>query len=94
VTGLALSIDRLVVDTDVEREAAARIPEILRDAFLLLAERWARSPWARAIPLAAVVREQLELEPVAADELLGERGAARLAEQLWCAFIATLAEDA
>lgn len=94
MTGLTLSIDRLIVDTDVEREAASRIPEILRDSFLLLAERWVRSPWARAIPLDVVVREELEVEPVAADELLGERGAERLAERLWRALIDATVEAA
>ncbi len=94
MTGLVLAIDRLVVETDLERAAAARIPEVLREAFLLLAERWGRSPWARAIPLATVVREQLELEPVAADELLGHRGAEQLAERLWRAFTAAVVEGA
>jgi hypothetical protein len=90
VSGLSITIDRVVVQTDVEREQAARIPEILREAFLVLAERWGRSPWARAIPLDVIVREQLELEPLAPQDLLGERGAEQLAERMWQALIATV----
>lgn len=90
MTNLTLVIDRVVVQTDVEREAAARIPELVREAFLRLAERWGRSPWARTLPLDAVVRAHLELEPVSADELLGERGAELLAERMWRAVLASV----
>lgn len=94
MTGLSLTVDRIVVQTDVEREAAARIPEVLRDAFLRLAERWGRSTWARTIPLDEVVRAQLELEPITPDDLLGDRGAEQLAERLWQALLATLEVNA
>ncbi|MFN0245398.1 MAG: hypothetical protein ACKV2T_00735 [Kofleriaceae bacterium] len=87
--GLTLAIDRVVVQTNIEREAAARLPETLRVAFLMLAEKWGRSPWVRRVPLEAIVREHLEIS-VSAEELLGERGAERLAETMWTAFLATV----
>jgi hypothetical protein len=89
VTGLSITVDRIVVQTDVEREAAARIPEVLREAFLRLAERWGRSAWARSIPLDAIVRAQLEIEPITPDDLLGDRGAEQLAERMWQALLDT-----
>ncbi|GEM_PF-4523895 len=90
MTGLTLTIDRVVIQTDVEREAAARIPDTIRAAFLLLAEKWGRSPWTRSVPLDAILRAHLEIEPVSTDELLGERGAERLADAMWTALIATV----
>lgn len=87
MTKLSLAIDRVVVQTNIEREAAARLPEALRSAFLLLAEKWGRSPWTR-VPLEAIVRDRLEIS-ISAEELLGDRGAERLAETMWSAFLAT-----
>ncbi len=89
MTTLALTIDRVVVETDVEREAAAGIPAVLEDAFRQLAARWVRTPWARALPLARAVRAALETEPLTVDELLGPRGAELLAERLWQALAAS-----
>lgn len=94
MSDLTLTIDRVVVETELEREAAAQIPEVLREAFQRLAERWARSPWARSISLATAIRRHLEVEPVSADELLGPRGAERLADKLWQAAIACVVEAA
>lgn len=90
---LTLAIDRVVVETELERSAAARIPDALRDAFFLLAEQLARSPSARHGQLASTVIELLENEPIAAEELLGPRGAERLAESLWARLAARLAES-
>lgn len=89
---LALRVDRIVVETAVEREAAARIPEVLKDAFRQLAERWERTPWARTIPISGAVRAALEVEPLTVDDLLGPRGAELLAERLWQAFAASIGE--
>jgi hypothetical protein len=94
VSTLALSIDRVIVETDLEREAAAGIPAILEDAFRQLAARWVRTPWARELPLASAVRTALEAEPLAVDDLLGPRGAELLAERLWQAFAAGVGRPA
>lgn len=91
---MKLVIDRIVVETDVEREQAARIPEVIRRAFLQLAERWARSSWARSISLARVVRRYLEVTPVSTDELLGPSGADLLADRMWRAVVASVVEAA
>ena len=90
MTNLTLSIERIVVETEVEREAAVRIPELLTAAFQDLAERWARSTWARQVPLAQVVRAALETETISAEELLGARGAERLSERWWQTLAAEL----
>ncbi len=92
MSGLLFSVDRVVIETEVERERAPAIAEIIREAFLRLAERWRRSPWARSLPLAAVVRDRLEIEPVSAEELLGERGAELLADRMWQALAASITE--
>jgi hypothetical protein len=91
---MRLCIDRIVVETDVEREQASRIPEVLKRAFLQLAERWGKSPWARSISLARVVRRYLEITPVSADELLGPSGADLLADRLWRSLVASVVEAA
>jgi hypothetical protein len=93
VTALRLAIDRIVVETDAERAAVTRLPEVLRDAMVRLAERWATSPWARSQPLVPTAIQVLEVEPIPTDELLGPRGADLLAERLWRRFLARVAGE-
>jgi len=80
---ITLSIDRVVVDTEVERAAAARLPAILRQAFHTLAARLDADGTSRADLLADRVVELLETGPLPIDALLGPHGAEILAEELY-----------
>jgi len=82
MSDLVLHIGDVVVETTAERAAAARIPAVLREAFAALAELLAATPAARWERLEERVLAALEVELATPDELLGPRGAARLAERL------------
>ncbi len=80
---LEISIGRLVVETAAESRSAEGIPERLREAFESLAEKLRRAPAARRLALRQRVIETLDLSALSTEELLGQRGAERLAEELY-----------
>lgn len=63
---------------------AERASELMERALGLVAQRLAGSPWARS-GLEDLVLERLELDVIPVDELLGPRGAERLADELYTA---------
>ena len=77
-----LRVDRLVVDTHAEREAAERVPAALREALKKLGEKLAARP-SDAAAMRQLSLERLEIEVGSVEEILGERGAERLAERLF-----------
>jgi hypothetical protein len=83
MSGIAVRIDRLALLglADVDERA---VEKTVQDALRRLAERLARSPWARA-GVSELALDELALGTIAADELLGERGAERLADALYSA---------
>ena len=83
MTGIDLSIERLVVETAAEKQAAGELPEVVRAALRKLAERLSGVPLAREVRLAATVRARVEIDTLPLDALLGPRGADRLAEELY-----------
>ncbi len=80
---LAISVDRLVVETTTERRGAEGLPERLREGFELLAEKLRSAPASRRLALRSRVIETLDLSALSSNELLGARGAERLAEELY-----------
>ncbi|MEM6791388.1 MAG: hypothetical protein AAF715_27975 [Myxococcota bacterium] len=64
--------------------AADRASDLMERALGLVAERLAGSPWARS-GLEDLVLDRLELDVIPVDELLGPRGAERLADELYTA---------
>lgn len=80
---IRLEVDRLVVETDAERRRVEQLPAKLEEAFQQLADRLAKSPLGREVRLGERVLERLRIDTLAADELLGPRGAERLAEELY-----------
>lgn len=60
------------------------IQALLNDALTRLATRLASSPFARS-GVRELALERLELDVIPADELLGPRGAERLADELYTA---------
>lgn len=79
---VALRIGALSFEEGEGPADEARVREAVREALTRLGERLETSPWGRsgADRLAA---ERLELELGSVDELLGPRGAERLAEELY-----------
>lgn len=84
---IRIDVDRVVVRADLDRPRAEALGRTLRDAFEELGRRLAKSPFAREGAregaLVERVLERLATEPLAADELLGARGAERLADELY-----------
>lgn len=81
------SVAVLGLDADTDAEAVKKTVE---DAFRKVAERLARSPFARS-GVKALALDSLSLELLPADELLSERGAERLADELYSVLTRRLA---
>jgi len=62
---------------------AKQLPIKLQKAFVLLAKRLAAAPYGRSASPETLVLDRVELTPLALDELIGSRGAERLAEELY-----------
>ena len=80
---ITLEIGSLVVETTDERTRLEGLPQRLEAAFGILAERLRKSPFARHGAIEDLTREKLQLSALAAEEILGPRGAERLAEDLY-----------
>lgn len=79
---LHLSIDTLTVETEGERRDLEQVPSVLRAALRQLGERLAALPSEQAA-LRGLALERLEIEVASLDEVLGDRGAERLADALF-----------
>jgi hypothetical protein len=76
-------VDELVVDVELSEAEAQRLTPVLRAAFEDLAKRLQSAPAARWRSAQRVVLHELRVDALPADELLGPRGAARLADAFW-----------
>jgi hypothetical protein len=83
MSGLRLSIGELVVETEAERAQAEQLSWVVREAFARLAELLGRAPLTRWSGQGELSIGQLTVGALSMDELLGPRGAARLAEQMY-----------
>lgn len=81
--GVTLQVDRLVVDTELGPSEAERLEPMLRAAFEELAKRLEHAPAGRWRNSTRVAVGRLCIDSLAADEMLGPRGAARIAEAFW-----------
>lgn len=80
---LRLSLGELVVETEAERAQADQLSTVVRESFARLAELLGRAPLTKWSGQGEVVIGQLTVGSLTMDELLGPRGAERLAEQLY-----------
>lgn len=83
---ITLRVDQISVfglRDDADGEA---VRKTIEDAMRKLAERLAKSPLARS-GVKQLALEKLSLDTVPADELLSERGAERLADELYSALM-------
>ncbi len=89
---LDLRIDQISVDADLSDAQAERLSPVLRFAFEDLARRLQSSPVARLNSPSQLAISELHVDAVSVDELLGPRGAARLADVFWQRLIASRGE--
>jgi len=80
---VTLKVGALRVAVVGEDEVAKALPLKLQEAFVLLAKRLAATPFGREAAPEHLVLDTVELSPLPLDELVGPRGAERLAEQLY-----------
>jgi hypothetical protein len=86
---LQIRIDRLVLDMGPDPGGSAERRALLDDALKRLADRLSSSPLARLEPR-KVALERLSIGALSTDELLGPRGAERLADELYAALARSL----
>ncbi|WP_223645131.1 hypothetical protein [Corallococcus sp. EGB] len=89
MSGISLRIDTISVLGLSDDARAQAIQATVQDALRRLAERLAKSPLARA-GVQELALERLSLDALPADELLSERGAERLADELYSAVLRRL----
>lgn len=77
-----LRVDALSFEEGDGPADEARVREAVREALARLGERMGESPWGRS-GAARLALERLELELGSVDDLLGPRGAERLADELY-----------
>ena len=77
---ISFQVDELVVDVDLSAAQAARLTPVLQAAVEELARRLQDGAAARFRKPARFVLAELAVDALSADELLGPRGATRLAD--------------
>jgi len=83
VSRLRVSIDTVTVETDREEIALRDAGPRVQEAFRLLAQRLAATPFRRFGGSRELVVSLMRTEMLPLDELLGPRGAERLADELY-----------
>jgi hypothetical protein len=86
MSGIAVRIDSILVLGLSEEAGEEAIQKTVQDALRKLAERLAKSPLARS-GVKELALERLSLDALPTDELLSERGAERLADELYSAIL-------
>ncbi|RKG57574.1 hypothetical protein D7X30_18895 [Corallococcus sp. AB011P] len=84
MSGISVRIDTISVLGLSDEVRAQAVQATVQDALRRLAERLAKSPLARS-GVQELALERLSLDALPADELLSERGAERLADELYSA---------
>jgi hypothetical protein len=83
VQRLELNVGRIVIEADLDEWQLARLSAALGEGLRLLAERLRQGPAGRFVATGSLALERLRLSTLAPEELLGPRGAERLAEDLY-----------
>ncbi|NRD44914.1 hypothetical protein [Corallococcus exiguus] len=86
MSGITVRIDTISVLGLSEDARTQAVQATVQDALRRLAERLAKSPLARS-GVQELALERLSLDALPADELLSERGAERLADELYSAVL-------
>ena len=80
---IAFQIDELVVDLELSEAQTARLRPVLVAAFEELGRRLQAAPATRWRKANRVVVSELGIDALSSDELLGPRGAERLADAFY-----------
>lgn len=80
---LVLEIGQIHVNANGSPEDAARFETVLREGLALLAERLKPSAFARDPEAMSIALRQIQLDSLAAEDWLGDRGATRVSELLY-----------
>lgn len=80
---IAMKIGEITFTVDLPEKELGGVATVLEEAFQLLAKRLAGGPHGRSVRPRRLVIEKLQTAPLALDELLGARGAERLADELY-----------
>jgi len=80
---LTIDINQVVVETEAERAKLALAEPAVQEAFRLLGERLARTPFDRFGGGRQHALDRLRTSALSLDELLSSRGAERLADELY-----------
>ncbi len=83
MSDLKLQIDRVVVETHEEQSDIRAAEPTVREAFRLLAQRLKQTPFDQWGQARERLFETLRVAPMPLDELMGPRGADRLAQQMY-----------
>ncbi len=83
MTTVVLRVDKVTVQTDLERAASEKLAGVVREAFIKPAQRLEGTLLERDPTVIEQVIERLELSAIGVDEALGPAGADRLAEQMF-----------
>lgn len=85
---IEIHVDQMVVELDLSDAQSERLTPVLRAAFEDVARRLQASPAGRWREPSQLALGQLRVESLGPDELLGPRGAAKLADAFWEQLIA------
>jgi hypothetical protein len=80
---MELTIDRIVVETEADDRQLSTASRVVQDAIKLLGDRLKATPFAQWSDGRARVLDELRVDALSAEDLLGPRGAERLAEALY-----------
>ena len=80
---ITLKIGEITLAVESEEYNPAAIKQILQRAMQIFVLRLTESPFGRSIDPVRLALQKLELEPLSVQELLGARGAERLANELY-----------
>ena len=80
---IQLQVDRIVLDTELSAPDAERLTPILKAAFEDLAKRLQQSPASRWRDPTQFALSELRIDMLPITELVGPRGATRLADAFW-----------
>jgi hypothetical protein len=78
-----MKIGEIAFTVDLPEKDLGGVATVLEEAFRLLARRLAGGPYGRSVQPRRLVLEKLQTAPLSLEELLGARGAERLADELY-----------
>ena len=92
MAAVQLRVDELRLEVESDQEVVSALGPVVKEAFERLARRLEGGPLQRFAGAEAIAIERLDASVLPVEELLGERGAERLAEVLYDGLVAQMGE--